>query len=103
MNSTCFVTLERRSGGKIMVSPELPDETQAAQFLQLLLLDIGHFIMFYRHDNHTFLNDDFILAVEPLEDCLDMDLIIDDASGLRVVDLSFEAAMNFIEGRKPSI
>ncbi|MBS9522529.1 hypothetical protein KIH41_07175 [Litoribacter ruber] len=63
---------------------------------------MSNFIVFYKGEEYSYVNDDFILSIEPLENCLDLDLIIDDAPGLRVVDLSFEAAMNFIEGRKPS-
>jgi hypothetical protein len=101
MNSTCFVTLQKRAGGKILVSPEFTNGTLALDFLHGLLEDLSYFLQFYAyHDKYSFYNDDFILAVESEEACLDFPVEIEDSSVFRIQDLSLEAVLNFIEEKK---
>jgi len=101
MSVTCYVTLEKRNGDKILVSPCFPQMDDGFRFLHELLEDLGYFLRFYPYKNkYTYYNDDFILALEPEEDCLELEYALEETPGLRILDLSLEKVLNFIEEKQ---
>ena len=97
MNYICFITLQRRGGEKILVSPKFCDEGDAFIFLDELLSNIGYFMRFYAsHNQYLFYNDDFILAVEPEEHCEHLSFETTLVSGPKLFDMCFEKALSFI-------
>jgi hypothetical protein len=97
-NSTCYVTLHRRKGEKIIVSPKFSNDFEALIFLNELLNDLNYFMKFYPLEKkNLFYNDDYLMAIEPEESCSDLYLETYEASGHRLAEICFETALGFIE------
>jgi hypothetical protein len=92
------VTLHRRDGERILVSPRFYNDFEALIFLNELLNDLNYFMKFYHLEKENrFYNDDYLMAIEPEESCSDLSLETYDSSGQRLVEICFEAALGFIE------
>ena len=102
MHTPSIITLQRRPGEKVLISPTFKNEKQALEFLRELLNDISFFLRFYPiNDGWSYYNDDFLLTIEPEEECLDLFFETYDYAGQELLGICFEAAIDFIECNKP--
>lgn len=98
MKYLCYITLEKRGGEKILVSPKFTEESDAFIFLNELLEDMRFFLQFYSSQNkYSYFNDDFVLAIEPEEHCTDLVIETNLTSGPKLFEMCFDKAITFIE------